>query len=321
MATVAQLVIVGTPDNDDLVAIPTRPWTNRDDNNTMQGLGGDDLLSAGGGDDRFDGGPGDDRLDGGSGTDTAVFPQPRQAYQVFRYDLAGLGREAVVRGPDGIDSTLSVEFLEFRPPSGAPDLVPLESFPAFPALDYVASYPDLASTFGANQNLAWFHFRDFGAREERTVTFDGLDYIASYPDLSAAFGTDAAQAARHYLVHGRTEGRAVTFDGLQYVAGNADLAAAFAPLRSPEAIDDAGAAHFIVYGRAEGRFPDTFDEAEYLANYPDLAAAGLETPDQLALHYIAFGRAEGRTDKAPAAAPGPIEAPAPSVPIGAELIA
>lgn len=302
MATVAQLVIVGTPDNDDLVAIQTRPWTRTDDNNTMQGLDGDDLLSASGGDDRIDGGPGDDRLDGGSGIDTAVFPQPRQAYQVFRYDLAGFGREAVVLGPDGIDSMLSVEFLEFRTPSGAPDRVPLESFPAFPALDYAASYPDLAAAFGANQDLAWKHYRDFGVREERTVTFDGLDYIASYPDLSAAFGTDASQAARHYLAHGRTEGRTTTFDGLQYVASNDDLAAAFAPLRNPDAIDDAGAAHFIVHGRAEGRFPDTFDETQYLANNPDLAAAGLETPDQLALHYIAFGRAEGRTDEAPPAA-------------------
>src|SRR3954468_18264979 len=39
MALIPRLVITGTPDNDELVAAPTRPWTGRDDDdNSIQGL-------------------------------------------------------------------------------------------------------------------------------------------------------------------------------------------------------------------------------------------------------------------------------------------
>jgi hypothetical protein len=260
MALIPLLEIVGTPAPDELIAAPTRPWTQRDDdNNVIDGLEGGDTIQAGGGDDRLDGGPDDDRLDGGSGSDTAVYSEPRGDYEVFRYDTAGGGREAVVREPDGAaDLLLAVEYLEFPTASGAPDRAPLTDFAAFPALNYAASHPDLASTIGVDQGRAWAHFRDFGA----------------------------------------AEGRGVTFDGLQYVAGQDDLAAAFAPLGDAGAIADAGAAHFIRQGRAEGREEDAFDEDQYLANYPDLGAAGLDTPEELALHYVAQGRAEGRTDEA-----------------------
>jgi Ca2+-binding RTX toxin-like protein len=109
MALIPQLVIVGTPDNDELVAIPTRPWTKMDDDNSMQGLQGEDRLEAGGGNDLINGGPGDDTLDGGAGSDTAFYSQTRQAYEVFWYDTAAGRREAVVLGPDGTDALLSVE--------------------------------------------------------------------------------------------------------------------------------------------------------------------------------------------------------------------
>jgi hypothetical protein len=300
MALIAHLVIVGTPDNDDLVAAPTRPWTGLDDDsNSIQGLDGDDRIAAGGGDDLVDGGPGDDTIDGGTGVDTAFYSQPRQAYEVFRYDTAGSRRDAVVSGPDGIDALLAVEALSFPTPSGIRDRVLVTDFAPFPALSYAASYPDLASAFGTNQDLAWAHFRDSGAKEGRTITFNGLNYIASYPDLSGSLGTDARQGALHYLQSGRLEGRTATFDGLQYVAGYDDLAAAFGTLGNAQAINNAGALHYIASGRAEGRQPDNFDPDQYLANYPGLAAAGLENPDQLALHYIAFGRAEGRSYEAP----------------------
>jgi len=38
--------------------------------------------------------------------------------------------------------------------------------------------------------------------------FNALDYLASYGDLAAAFGTDEHAAALHYIEHGRAEGRA-----------------------------------------------------------------------------------------------------------------
>jgi hypothetical protein len=63
--------------------------------------------------------------------------------------------------------------------------------------------------------------------------------------------------------------------------------------------------HYVHYGRAEGRLPlpkivnrqmpaaalsAGFDPAFYLAQYPDIAAAGMDP----LLHYVQFGRAEGR---------------------------
>jgi len=94
MALIPRLVIVGTPNNNELVAAPTRPWTRMDDDNTIQGLAGDDRIEGGGGDDLIDGGPGNDTIDGGSGADTAVFSQTRQASEVFWYDapVAGVMR-------------------------------------------------------------------------------------------------------------------------------------------------------------------------------------------------------------------------------------
>src|SRR5215218_9152563 len=134
-APIPKLVIIGTPENDELIAAPTRPWTRLDDdNNSIQGLDGDDRIAAGDGDDLIDGGPGDDTIDGGSGTDTAFYSQTRQAYQVFWYDNAGGRRDAVVRGPDGLDSLISVEFLSFSTPSGVRDRASPADFAQFPAL-------------------------------------------------------------------------------------------------------------------------------------------------------------------------------------------
>jgi hypothetical protein len=52
----------------------------------------------------------------------------------------------------------------------------------------------------------------------------------------------------------------------------------------------------------EGRPRDSFDEAQYLANYPDLQAAFGADLEAATVHYIVDGYREGRTDEAPAAA-------------------
>jgi hypothetical protein len=84
------------------------------------------------------------------------------------------------------------------------------------------------------------------------------------------------------------------FEALQYIAGYTDLAQALG-------LDvAAGEAHYLQYGRAEGREIDAFDERQYLVNYGDLRAAlgsaGDATPDLAAAHFIQFGLDEGRTD-------------------------
>jgi hypothetical protein len=54
------------------------------------------------------------------------------------------------------------------------------------------------------------------------------------------------------------------FDGLQYIASYGDLIQAFGENTA------AGENHYERSGRAERRQTDAFDEAQYLANYPDL---------------------------------------------------
>jgi Subtilase family len=164
------------------------------------------------------------------------------------------------------------------------------------ALEYVASHADLGSAFGANANAGRLHFVDFGAVEERAVTFDGLEYVASHADLVAAFGADAHAGASHYIASGRHEGRAVTFDGLQYVASHGDLIQAFG------ANGEIGGAHYIGFGYGEGRAADTFDAARYLANHADLQVAFGTDQEAATRHYISHGFAEGRADEPAASA-------------------
>ena len=56
----------------------------------------------------------------------------------------------------------------------------------------------------------------------------------------------------------------------------------------------AGQAHYEHYGRAEGRRPDTFDERQYLAGYPDLRAAFGADGTAATIHYIQHGFGEGQ---------------------------
>jgi hypothetical protein len=90
------------------------------------------------------------------------------------------------------------------------------------------------------------------------------------------------------------------FNAAYYLASNPDVAASgIDPYR-----------HFLMFGRAEGRSPNpgataldlqpygqpqfAFNAAYYLANNPDVAAAGID-PFQ---HYVTFGWREGRNPSA-----------------------
>jgi arylsulfatase B len=96
---------------------------------------------------------------------------------------------------------------------------------------------------------------------------------------------------------GASEARAAT-DWLQYIASHGDLIRAFGT-------DEAAAEqHYLLFGRAEGRPTDDFDEGRYLAKHADLRAAFGPDTRAATVHYILHGFAEGRTDDAPPAAPG-----------------
>ena len=86
-------------------------------------------------------------------------------------------------------------------------------------------------------------------------------------------------------------GAHAAIDGLQYIASYPDLIRAFG------ANAGAGQQHYQQFGQAEGRTPDSFNEAQYLASYADLRAAFGADGNAATVHYIRHGFAEGRTDK------------------------
>jgi hypothetical protein len=293
--------------------------------NRLAGGGGVDLLWGFAGDDQLAGGAGDDWIDGGEGRDVATFAAAREAYTVLLAPDGALAVGHRAGGADGVDELRDVESMRFADGALAreaadsameylaswPDLAAAFGLDAqsgfahfvaagyaegralrFDGLEYLASYADLTAAFGIDAARGTEHFITLGRAEGRAVAFDGRDYIASYDDLIAAFGLDAHAAALHYISIGRSEGRAVTFDGLQYIASHGDLIAAFG-------LDaQRGTTHFVTTGLAEGRSRDAFDAQQYLANYADLQQAFGNGLDAATRHFVAHGYAEGRTDQA-----------------------
>jgi hypothetical protein len=176
--------------------------------------------------------------------------------------------------------------------------------PGFDGLQYIASYPDLIRSLGANRTAGERHYLNAGKAEGRAIdTFDLPRYLDNNPDVAAAFGGNSAGATIHYIQHGYAEGRnddppaglPAGFNGLQYIASYPDLIQALGADRF------AGEHHYLSFGQAEDRAADTFDLPRYLDNNPDVAAAvgsaGATT------HYIQRGYAEGRNDDPPPGLP------------------
>ena len=89
------------------------------------------------------------------------------------------------------------------------------------------------------------------------------------------------------------------FDALRYIASNPDLILAFG------VNEQAAEQHYLQFGQAEGRQTDSFNELQYLENYPDLQQAFDGSLDETFLdetsfatsHFVEFGFLEGRTDE------------------------
>ncbi|MFZ1425805.1 MAG: galactose oxidase early set domain-containing protein, partial [Geminicoccaceae bacterium] len=80
--------------------------------------------------------------------------------------------------------------------------------PAFDGLEYIASYPDLIQTLGADAAAGTRHYQLYGQVEGRVpASFDARQYLANYADLRAAFGTNLTAARRHFITYGYREGR------------------------------------------------------------------------------------------------------------------
>jgi hypothetical protein len=85
-------------------------------------------------------------------------------------------------------------------------------------------------------------------------------------------------------------------DPWQYGASHPDLIVAFGP--NPAAFE----AHYTLFGKAEGRSYDSFNEIGYLASNPDLLGAFGYNPTIATQHYVQYGYFEGRsTERFPVA--------------------
>ncbi|WP_331326175.1 rhamnan synthesis F family protein [Methylobacterium fujisawaense] len=165
----------------------------------------------------------------------------------------------------------------------------LENSELFDAIWYQAMYvPELSL------NQAARHYLRHGAALgfSPSPLFDGPYYLANNPDVAAA-GTNPLL---HYLDNGRAEGRPI------WLVANPEVVARIAAselfdedwYRATQASDvepDQSARHYLLEGATRGLSPGPrFDGPWYLANNPDVAAAGLNP----LLHYLDSGRAEGR---------------------------
>ena len=88
----------------------------------------------------------------------------------------------------------------------------------FDAEFYATAYPDVAAvygganaaTYGGFDSAMWFHYKNYGVKENRVPAaspnwFDAAYYAATYPDVAAVFGTNADSLFQHYILLGRSE--------------------------------------------------------------------------------------------------------------------
>ncbi|NDB18038.1 MAG: hypothetical protein EB027_01975, partial [Actinobacteria bacterium] len=164
----------------------------------------------------------------------------------------------------------------------------LQTLSDIDVLRYIASYPELIESLGADIAKGRVHYEQTGAREGRRITFDPATYVASHPDLINSIGVNEEQATRHYITTGYRERRsASSFDALRYIASHGDVLTTFG-------FDTYSATkNYILYGYQDGR-RITFDGLAYIASYGDLidsiktdVVAGIQ-------HFIRYGFAEGR---------------------------
>jgi hypothetical protein len=110
-----------------------------------------------------------------------------------------------------------------------------------------------------------------------------LGMIGGNPGLNLQGVATVPTSTFRDTITGETE-----FNPAQYLASHPDLIAAFG-------YDLAAATqHYEVFGMAENRGLDTFDELRYLASYGDLIEVIGFNPELATEHYVVFGASEGR---------------------------
>lgn len=233
----------------------------RGGNDRMLGGGGGDVLSGEGGADNLAGGESNDILYGGDGGDTLAGDNGSDQLLGDAGDdwLDGGADADALQGGDGNDAL-----------HGGTGNDVIDGGPGWDAAVFDA---------GAIRAVL------YGPGRVAVGSPDGTDMLANVEAVQAAGGP---VVLRENLA---------ALDALGYVAGNADLANAFGML-APDAIADAGAAHWVTNGAAEGRGVG-FNGLVYLASHPTMlpyfdTRARLDVlRDAGTMHYLKEGRALG----------------------------
>lgn len=123
--------------------------------------------------------------------------------------------------------------------------------------------------------------------------FNATYYLTQYADVAANW---SGSALAHYTAYGAAEGRVPNaWFNAQYYRANAEAA-----VQSMTALE--AFTHYEAFGWNEGRTVSStyanFNEAQYLADYPDLVTGGITASNAL-WHYLTYGSttAEGRIAK------------------------
>ncbi len=83
----------------------------------------------------------------------------------------------------------------------------------FDPVYYAQHNPDVTAVLGAEADVLYQHYLDYGRAEGRKAVSDSLSafdpefYAGAYPDVAAALGTDASALYQHYVNYGKAEGR------------------------------------------------------------------------------------------------------------------
>ncbi len=123
--------------------------------------------------------------------------------------------------------------------------------------------------------------------------FDAQFYAQTYPDVANALGTDEAVLYNHYVQSGKAEGRKATADSAAQstpaqVTAQSGRSAIYR--LSDKQMKDV-LYHVFDTGEGEGVY---FDEIQYAAVYPDVAASVGTSHNALWKHYKTKGIYEGR---------------------------
>jgi hypothetical protein len=94
-------------------------------------------------------------------------------------------------------------------PVGTSGTLPINFYyiPAADALRYIASYPSLITSVGAD----YLKGQQLYAVNGGTITFNPIAYLNKYSDIRALYGYDTYAATTHYITTGYYQGRTITF--------------------------------------------------------------------------------------------------------------